>query len=427
MRVSSVFTAATQAVLTITPSAEELAVLKKQALGSFQAKARIAGFRPGRAPLAMVEKNTDPTALQTKFLEMAISQLYPQAVTAEKLRPVDHPEIAVKRFVPFAELELEAKVTVIGEIKLGDYKSLRAKRQSVSVTAAEVDAVARSLRERLAETTPVERAARLGDRVEVDFKGNDAAGQPVNGAEGKGFPIVLGSNRFIPGFEDNLVGLAAGQNKSFDQKFPKDYDLAALAGKKVTFKVTVVKVWQVKLPPLDDKLAAQVGPFTTLIELIADIKKQLIAEKERQAALDHETALLRELIGKSQIEPPDILIEDQVERLLTDLKRNLTYRSQTYREFLKSQGKTDEQYRQEVLRPQAAEMVKGSLALVEVAEREKIEVRPEELSARLRQLRGQYQDAAMRAELDKPEAKRAVASRLLSEKAVARIVQYNQA
>lgn len=413
--------------MTIIPSAEELAALKGRVLGDFQAKVKIAGFRPGRAPLELVERSVDPTALQTEFLETAISQLYPQAVAAEKLRPVDHPEIAVKRFVPFVELELEAKVTVIGEIKLGDYKSLKAKLQPVSVTAEEVDAVVRSIQEQLAETTPVERAARLGDRVEVDFKGVDASGQPVNGAEGKGFPIVLGSNRFIPGFEGNLVGLKTGQCKSFDIRFPKDYGLAALAGKKVTFTVTIAKVWQVKLPPLDDKLAAQAGPFATLKKLKADIERQLTAEKERQAALDHESRLARELISKSQIEPPDILIEDQLERLLADLKRNLTYRSQTYREFLKSQKKTDEQYRQEVLRPQASEMVKGSLALMEVAEREKIEVTPEELSGRLRQLKEQYQDAHMRAELDKPEAKRAVASRLLSEKAVARIVEYNRA
>lgn len=424
MKVNSVFETPTRVTLTVIPAAAELAALKNHVLGDFQAKLKLPGFRPGRAPLGVVEKNIDANTLQTSFLEEAIHQLYPQAVAAEKLRPVDHPKISIKKFVPFTELELEAEVAVIGDVQLGDYKQLKAQKPSVNVTAGDVNAVVASLREQLAQKKDVGRAARAGDQVLINFKGTDAAGRAVNGAEGKDYPLILGTHRFIPGFEDKLIGLKAGQRVTFTLKLPKDYGLAALAGRKITFDVTVTKVQTVKLPPADDEFAARAGPFKSLQALRADIKKQLLAERERQAAWSHETALVRELTEKSQVEAPDALVDGQVERMLADLKQNLAYRGQTFEEFLDAAAKSDEQYRRETLRPQAEALVKSSLVLNEVAEREKLTVTPEEVEARVDELKSHYRDATMQAELDKPAARREVATRILSDKVVARLVAY---
>lgn len=424
MQVKSTFESKTQAVVTIIPSPDELKAIKDHTLAHFQAKAKLPGFRVGKAPLEIVEKNVDQNALQTEFLEEAVNQLYMQAIDSEKLRPVSNPEINIKKFVPFTMLEIEAKVPVIGELKLADYKKLQKKRPEIKVTADDVAEMVKTLQQRMAEKKEVKRAAKNGDELSIDFRGTDAKGQPVNGADGKDYPLLLGSGTFIPGFEDNLIGLSAGQSKKFTLTFPKDYGVAALANKKVIFEVKVLKVLELVPPKADDEFAAKAGPFKTLQELKDDIKKQLTVERERQAGLNYESELVRELTLKSNIEAPDVLVEGQVERMVTELKQNLVYRGQTYEEYLASEGKTDEQYRKEILWPQAEERVKGSLVLLEVAEMEKLEVTPEELEIRMQTLKSQYQDAAMQAELDKPETRREIAMRMLSEKTVAQLAQY---
>jgi trigger factor len=424
MQVKKTTHSQTEVTLTIIPKTAELAALKEHTLGHFQSRVKVAGFREGKAPLNLVEKQIDPNALQQEFLEEAINQLYPEAVRTENIRPVDRPEITIKKFVPFTELEFEAKVAVVGQIKLPDYTKIKKPLPTVKVTAADVDGVIESLRTRLAEKIDVDRATKTGDQVWIDFKGTDAKGQPVKGADGKDYPLELGSKTFIPGFEENVEGLKAGESKTFELTFPKDYGVKALSNKKITFEVTVTKVQEIVRPATDDNFAAKAGPFKTMAELKADITKQLTMEREREAGLDYESELIREITAKSKLVIPEVMVADQVERMLAELKQNLSYRGQTYQEFLESETKTEEQYRKEVLAPQAEERVKASLVLAEVAEKEKIEVTPEELEIRLQTLKGQYQDAAMQAELDKPEARRDIAMRMLSEKTVAKLSSY---
>jgi trigger factor len=236
--------------------------------------------------------------------------------------------------------------------------------------------------------------------------------------------LLLGSKTFIPGFEENLVGTNAGEEKTFTLTFPKDYGVKALANKKVTFTVNVTKVQEVIEPKVDDAFAAQVGPFKTVKELKDDIKKQLTHERQHELDRDFESELVKEISDKSKVTIPEVMINDQVERLLRDLQQNLTYRGQTFPEFLEQEGKTEEQYRKDVLAPQAEERVKAGLVLSEIAEREGIEVTPEELEIRVQILKNQYQDQAMQAELEKPENRRDIAARLLTEKTLNKLVHY---
>lgn len=414
----------TEATLTVQASQAELAAIKDHTLGHFQAKAKIAGFREGKAPLNIVEKNIDQTALQNEFLEEAINQLYPQAVQAEGLRPVGNPEIALKKFVPFSTLEFEAKVAVVPDIKLPDYKKIKLERKTVAVTPADITEVVQSLQLRLAEKKDVDRAAKDGDEAWIDFRGVNDKGELVKGAEGTNYPLALGSKAFIPGFEENLIGLKAGDEKTFTLKFPKDYAATALANKNVTFTVTVTKVQEVVKPKADDDFAAKAGPFKTMKELKDDIKKQLSVERQRQSDLDYEGELIKKISDKTKVIVPQVLIDDQVERMLQDLKQNLTYRGQTFQEFLESEKTTEDAYKQDTLAPHAEERIKASLVLAEIAEAEKLEVTPEELEIRMQTLKGQYQDPQMQAELEKPEARRDIAARMLSEKTVALLAGY---
>lgn len=423
MQLSLTHTSDTQVNLTIQAGEAEMTPLKEQILRRFQKNARIAGFREGKAPLPVVEKNLDPAQLQTEFLEEAINQMYMQAVTEKRLRPVANPEVTLKKFVPFTTLEFDAAVEVVGEIKLADYKKMKKVKETVKITAKDVTEVVKALQQRAAEKKDVDRAAKSGDQVWIDFKGADDKGEPVKGAEGKDYPLVLGSNTFIPGFEDNLVGLKANDEKTFTLTFPKDYGVSALAGKDVTFTVTVTKVQEVVEPAVNDEFAAKVGPFKTVDELKEDIKKQLQAEREQEADRKFENELIQEIAAKSKVAVPKVLVDEQIDRIEQEERQNLVYRGQTWQEHLEEEGVTAEEHRQQK-RPAAEERVKAGLVLSEISEVEGIDVTPEELEIRMQLLKGQYQDKQMQAELDKPENRREILSRMITEKTIDRLKQY---
>jgi trigger factor len=414
----------TKVQLTLAADADVLHAVKQETLKVFARTIKVAGFREGKAPLAMVEKHADSARLQSEFLERAINRVYIAALEQEKLRPVDQPQIKITKFVPFDTLELEAEVEIVGDVKLPDYKKIKLPEEKVAVTAKDVDEVIKNLRTREAEKKDVDRAAKNGDQTTIDFKGVDAkTKEAVQGADGKDYPLLLGSNTFIPGFEDNVVGMKVGEEKTFAVTFPKDYGVKALQNRKVDFTVTVKKVQEMAEPKLDDEFAAKVGPFKTVDELKADIKKQLQAEKEHQAAQKYADDLITKITEKSTTAIPQVLVDEQIDRIERDQRQNLMYRGQTWQEFLESEGLTEENYRDK--QRNGAEMrVKAGLVLSAVAEAEDITVTAEELDAQMSALRAQYPDKQMQAELAKPESRRDIASRIMTEKTLAKLKEY---
>lgn len=414
----------TKVQLTLGADADMLHDIKQKTLQSFAASMKIAGFREGKAPLNIVEKHADPARLQSEFLEQAINHLYTEAINDQRLRPVDQPNIKITKFVPFDTLEAEAEVEVVGDVQLPDYKKIKLAEQKVTVAAKDVDDVIANLRTREAEKKDVTRAAKNGDQTVIDFKGVDTkTKEPVQGADGKDFPLLLGSNTFIPGFEDNLIGMKPGDEKTFTITFPKDYGVKALQNRKVDFTVTVHKVQAVVEPKVDDVFAAKVGPFKTVADMKADIKKQLQAEKLYQASQQYADDLIRTITEKAKVAIPRVLVDEQIDRIERDQRQNIMYRGQTWQEFLESEGLTDETYREQQ-RPAAELRVKAGLVLSEIAEAEKINVTAEEFEAQIQAIRQQYPDQKMQAELAKPEARREILSRLLTEKTLATLKEY---
>ena len=265
MHISKVQKSPNLVELTITANEADLSPVKQNTLKKLAPQVKLSGFREGKVPLNLVEKNLDPSAFQSEFLDAAVNALYNEALNRENLRPVANPEMKMNKFVPFTTLEFTLTVPVIGEIKLGDYKKVKMAKTAATVDAKQVDEVVASLRTRMAERKAVVRAAKNGDEVTIDFKGTDSKGEAVNGAEGKDYPLTLGSNAFIPGFEDNVVGLKPSEAKTFTITFPKDYSVKALQSKKVTFAITVNSVNELVEPKLDDDFAAKAGPFKTEI------------------------------------------------------------------------------------------------------------------------------------------------------------------
>lgn len=414
----------TKVQITITAVEEDLTPYKNKALDKLSGQVKIPGFRGGKAPISLIEKNVDPSLLQSEFLDEALSGLYSQAANNLKIRPVSRPEVNVKKFVPFTSLEFDVTTDVVGKVTLGAYKTIKLAKDKAEVTAKDVEEVMKSLQKQVATKNEVTREARTGDEVWIDFKGVDAKGEPINGADGTDYPLVLGSKTFIPGFEENIEGLKPGDEKTFTLTFPADYGVKALASKKVTFTITVKKINEIEEPAVDDAFAAKVGPFKSVKELKDDIKKQLTFEKQNELERKHQNDLVEKISDKSKVEIPGILIDQQMAYNLDEVKRNLTYRGQTYQEFLEAEALSEEQYQETILKPQAEKQVKMSLVLSEIAQAEQLFVTPEELEIRIQLLKGQYQDPTMQANLDKPEHRSDVASRMLTEKVLAKLQEY---
>ncbi len=312
---------------------------------------------------------------------------------------------------------------MLGAVSLPDYKNIKKEKTSISITDADVADVLKNLQTRAAEKKDVERAAQVTDQVWIDFTGVDATGKPVDGADGKDYPIALGSNTFIPGFEDNVVGLSAGDSKTFDVTFPGDYHAKALAKQKVTFTVTVNKVQEVIMPKVDDAFAATVGPFTSAKQLKDDIKQQLQLERQNESDRAYETELVGELAEQTKVALPASMVEEQIDKIEDQERQNLVYRGQTWEEHLQDEGVTPEEHREQK-RAEAEKSIRASLMLAEISEKENLDITQEELELRIVSLKAQYNDPQMQTELDKPENRRDIASRILTEKTVAKLVGY---
>jgi len=414
----------TKVQLKLAADTELLDGIKKQVLQELAGTTKLPGFRSGKAPLTMIEKQVDPVRLQSEFVEHAVNSLYAKALEQEGLRPVAAPEVKITKFVPFDTLEVEAEVEVVGRITLPDYKNVKLAKEKVSVDAVEVDEVIANLRTREAEKKDVTRAAKMGDQTWIDFVGTDAKTKElIKGADGTDYPLFLGSNTFIPGFEPELVGLKAGDKKEFTITFPKDYGAASLQNRKVTFAVTLKKVQEVIEPKLDDALAAKVGPFKNVAELKADIKQELTARKQDAADQKYANDLVMKVADKAKVAIPEVLITEQLDRIEQDDRQNLMYRGQTWQEFLEAEGLTGETYRAKH-RSMAESRVKAGLVLSEIAEAEKLTITKKELDDNIAALKMRYPDDAMQAELAKPESRREIASRMLVEKTVTKLKAY---
>lgn len=405
---------------------ETLIKAKAAVIKRLSANVKIAGFRAGKAPAHLMEKALDEATLQSEFIkEVVYSTLYP-AIQQEKVEPLLEPQVEISKFVPFDQLEYKVKLTVLGKVKLADYKNIKTEKPEVKILKSDIDTVLGNIQTQLADKTQVDRPSKDGDQVWIDFDGTDDKGQPVNGASGKDYPLVLGSSTFIPGFEENLIGLKKDEETEFKLTFPKDYGVKALQNKKVTFSCKIKKVLEIKKPAVDAELIKKINPnLTTVKELRDDIKNQLKIEKEKQADIEFENNLIKKITEESDIKLPEALLEQQIDIVKNELNQNLIYRGLTQKEYLENYGLTEEEHFNKEIKPEAERRLKAGLILSEIAKIENLKVTPEEVEIRLQVLKNQYpSDPTMQAELNKPQNRQDISSRLLTEKTIALIKKY---
>ena len=404
----------------------ELAAAEQVALKRLAKTAKVNGFRTGHVPLEIVKKHADANALAQETLDAALNRAVAEAFLSNDLQVLARPEVEIKKYVPGELLEFTAEADVLPEVKLGNYKKLKVKKAAVNVDKKEIDEVIERIQKGLSEKKEVKRAAKIGDETVIDFVGKKD-GEAFHGGTGKDYPLVLGSNSFIPGFEDALVGLKAGDTKDVKLAFPKDYHVKDLAGQDVVFEVTVKKVNSVKLPALDDKFAAKAGPFTSMEDLRSDIKAEITAQAERRAKDDLKDELVKQLVAKSVVSVPSVLRDDQIRSLEQDLRQNLMYRGRTLEQYFKEKGYADRDAWVKAEANDAADArIKAGLVLAQLSKELKIEATADELAAHINTYKQQYaNNSEMAKHFDKPEAQREVANRLITEKTVDKLVELN--
>jgi len=404
----------TKVQLTISLGASELADAEQVSLTKLARDIKVPGFRKGKVPVSIAAKHVDPNALQEQVLENALSKAVAEAFLQEKLQALDRPSVEVKKFVPGSELEFTAEVEVIPPVKLGDYKKLTAKKEVAKVEDKDVDEVIERIRKNYSEKSEVKRAAKLGDEAVIDFTGKKD-GVAFDGGSAKEYGLKLGEGQFIPGFEEGVIGHKAGEEFDLKLKFPEDYHAENLAGQDVVFTVKLHKVNELKLPELNDEFAAKCGPFTEMKEVKADIKRELTAQKEREADEKFKDALVGELT------------EDQLRSIERDLTQNLMYSGLSLESYLKTQGfKDKDEWTKKEARPAAEKRVKAGLVLAELSKELKIDASRDEIQKQIDFFKQQYgKDKKMLEQFDNPNVHRDIANRMITDKTVAKLVELN--
>lgn len=405
--------------LSITVDEEFIAPYKQAVLKRLKKDLKVSGFRPGMAPDNIAERELGEERVQAEVLEEVIMHAYTRAVRDEKLETVASPKISLKKFVPYTALEFEAEAPIMPKISL-DLTKLKVKKPEAKVDPKEVTETLEGLQKQAAVKTEKTTKIVNGDEVTFDFSGV-REGKPVEGASATNHLLVVGSKQFIPGFEENLVGLKTGDKKKFTVTFPKDYHAKDLAGKDVEFSVTINKVTGVDLPKMDDEWAKTVGPVKDLAELKKDIEQTLLSQKQGEAVKGYENEVLEAVTKLAKFEVPAGLVEEQANRLRTETDENLKNSGLDIDKYLEIQKRSKEDFEKE-LNGEAEKRVKLGLVLRHIIEAEKITVSDSEVTAEIEHLKEHYTDPKMLEELTHDHFKDDVRNHLLTTKAVAVLV-----
>lgn len=416
----------TKVEMTITLDAERLAIATQVATTKLAKDVKVSGFRKGKVPAAVAAKNIDPQALQEQTLDDAISKAVADAFTEQDIQVLDRPAVEVKKYVPGEVLEFTAEAEVLPKIKLGDYKKLKANQADIKVEKNDIDDTIERMRHGMSEHKDVKRPAKDGDETVIDFVGK-RDGVAFDGGTAKDYGLTLGSNQFIPGFEEAIIGHKPGETFDIELTFPKDYHAADLKGAKVTFTVTLNSIKEVQLPAVDDKFAASAGPFKTVAELKADIKRELTDQKKREAGEKLKDDLVQQLIKVSKVPTPEILVKDQMQSIERDFMQNLMYQGLNLESYLETKGFADKDtWLDTEVREAAIGRVQAGLVLAELSKVEKISATADELASHIDLYRTQYANNpdALK-QFEQPEVQRDIANRLLTEKTVDLLVALN--
>ena len=350
----------------------------------------IPGFRKGKAPRMIVERHVGKDAVLQEAFDIVAPKALSKAFDEQKIDPVTRPSVDIETLEEGKDLVFKATVTPRPEVKLGDYKGLNVPKNEVSITDEDVEKQLKTFQDRQGKLVDAPEGAEVkdGDFTTLDFKGF-VDGEAFDGGEGKDYPLQIGSNSFIPGFEDQLVGAKIGEERDVNVKFPEEYHAKELAGKDATFKCTIRSIKTKELPAIDDELAKKVSKFETLDELKADIRKNLEENAERTAENDQKSAAIEMATNNITVDIPAVMIDNRVTAMIQEMAMRLEQQGMKLEQYLQYAG-TDIAKLREQYRETAEKNVKTDLMLEEVAKSEDIKVEAKDLDEEVAAMAAAY-------------------------------------
>jgi len=373
-----------QVQISVKLTKEEREKWEKKALEKLAKSTKLDGFRAGKVPPKVVEEKIGKEGLRVEALDMALPEIYYEAVSENKLQPITQPKLETK---DPEEWELELTVDVLPEVKVGDWKKIKVKKNKIEVRKEELDEMIERLRAQMAEYKEVKRAAKEGDRLEIDFEGF-IDGKAFEGGKSKNHPIVIGKSQFVPGFEEQLVGLKVDGEKEIKITFPEDYHKEDLQDKEATFKVKVHKVEEINLPETNEEFVAKItgGKLKNLEELKKDTEEHLKKQKEHEEKQRLDNEVLSKIAELTTMEIPASMIKEEVSYMKQDFEQHLAQYGLSLEKYLVGQKKKLEDLEKD-WEKEADKRVKMRMGMQQIAEDEKLEPLPAEVEERAQKLK----------------------------------------
>ena len=360
-----------------------------KAYNKTKGKYDIPGFRKGKAPKVVIETQYGKGVFYNDAIDMLFPEIYPQAIKELNIDPIDRPDLDIEEISKDNGLVMVVNVEVKPEFELGAYKGIEISKVDNTVSEEEVELSLNEMVNKNARLISVEgKALENGDTAVIDFEGFEN-GVAFEGGKGENYNLVIGSNTFIPGFEDQLVGKKAGEEVEVNVTFPETYHAENLAGKPVVFNVKVNDVKVKEVPALDDEFAKDTTEFETLAELRADVKAKLEEQAKNAADAEMRNALVEKVSANTEVEVPEAMIQHQIDNMLMELNYQLQYQGLNLQQLLEMTGRGVEELREE-RRADAERLVKSSLILEAIAEKENVEVNEADVDAELEKMAAMY-------------------------------------
>ena len=380
----------------------------------------IPGFRKGKAPQAIVEKYYGKEIFYEDAFNEIASEEYEKAVEEAKLEVVSRPQVDIVTMEKGQDLVFTAVVATKPEVELGKYKGIEIEKKEYNVEDSDIENNLKQMQEKNARVISVETPVEVGNTAVIDFEGF-VDGKAFEGGKAENHSLEIGSGSFIPGFEDQVVGMKIDEEKDINVKFPDDYFSKDLAGKDATFKVKVHEIKKKELPELDDEFAKDVSEFDTLKELKDSIKERLVKENEQKAKYEKEDAVMKSITENMKVEIPTGMIETEVDNMVNDMEQRMSYQGLKLEQYLKMLNKTEAEFKKEY-EPQAIEAIKSRLALEAIIKAEKIEATDADVKEKLEEMAKNYGKTAE--ELEKNDSiKEYIKQGIENEKAINFLVE----
>ena len=360
-----------------------------KAYNKTKGKYNIPGFRKGKAPKVVIETQYGKGVFYNDAIDMLFPEVYPEAIKELNIDPIDRPDLDIEEISKDNGLVMVVNVEVKPEFELGAYKGIEISKVDNTVSEEDVEVRLNEMVNRNARLTSVEdKALENGDTAVIDFEGFEN-GVAFEGGKGENYNLVIGSNTFIPGFEDQLVGKKAGEEVEVNVTFPETYHAENLAGKPVVFNVKVNDVKVKEVPALDDEFAKDTTEFETLAELRADVKAKLEEQAKNAADAEMRNALVEKVSANTEVEVPEAMVQHQIDNMLMELNYQLQYQGLNLEQLLQMTGRGLDELREE-RRADAERLVKSSLVLEAIAEKENVEANDADVDAELEKMAAMY-------------------------------------